>query len=193
MAVKPSERPQRADRRRNTEMLIRTARDVFLTSGVEAPMREIAEKAGVGVGTIYRNFPQRSDLIAAVFRSEVDACADTASDFAAAYPPAEALEQWMGRYVDFIVAKRGLAAALYSGDPAYEALPEYFDSRFEPALQKLLNAAIESGEISASATPGDLLRAVASLCMSSRDEDPSITRKLVALLIDGLRYRASKK
>ena len=191
MAGRSSERSVRADAQRNIEILVRTARDVFATSGVEAPMREIAEKAGVGVGTIYRNFPQRSDLIAAVFRSEVDACADAATSLADAYPPAEALDRWMQRYVDFIVAKRGLAAALHSGDPAFEALPAYFDSRFEPALQRLLDAAVAAGEIRPDADPYDLLRAVASLCMPSSDGNPAAARRLVALLVDGLRYRAA--
>ncbi len=124
-------------------------------------MREIADRAGVG--TIYRNFPQRSDLIAAVFRSEVDACAEAAADLARTYPPGEALDRWMQRYVDFIVAKRGLAAALHSGDPAFEALPAYFDSRFEPALRRLLDATVAAEEIRPDANPYDLLRAVASL------------------------------
>ena len=191
MPDRPSERHLRADAKRNIETLVRTARDIFATSGVEAPMREIAQKAGVGVGTIYRNFPQRSDLIAAVFRSEVDACADAAAELAATYPPGEALDRWMQRYVDFIVAKRGLAAALHSGDPAFEALPAYFDSRFEPALQRLLDAAVMAGEIRPDANSYDLLRAVASLCMPSSDGDPSAARRLVALLVDGLRYRAA--
>lgn len=192
MSENPSDRRVRADAQRNVENLVRAARDVFAAAGVEAPMREIAEKAGVGVGTIYRNFPQRSDLIAAVFRSEVDACADAAAALAEASPPVEALDRWMQRYVDFIVAKRGLAAALHSGDPAYGALPAYFDSRFEPALQMLLDRAIAAGEIRADSDPYDLLRAVASLCMPSSDGNPAVARRLVALLVDGLRYRAER-
>ena len=191
MPARSSPRPVRADAQRNIETLVRTARDVFASSGVEAPMREIAEKAGVGIGTIYRNFPQRSDLISAVFRSEVDACADAADTLLKSRSPGEALDQWMQRYVDFIVAKRGLAAALHSGDPAFEALPAYFDSRFEPALQKLLDAAVNAGEVRPVSNPYDLLRAVASLCMPSSDGDPAPARRLVALLVDGLRYRAS--
>ncbi|NVK47304.1 MAG: helix-turn-helix transcriptional regulator [Rhodobacteraceae bacterium] len=190
MPDRPSHRNLRADAKRNIETLVRTARDIFATSGVETPMREIADRAGVGVGTIYRNFPQRSDLIAAVFRSEVDACAEAAADLARTYPPGEALDRWMQRYVDFIVAKRGLAAALHSGDPAFEALPAYFDSRFEPALRRLLDAAVAAEEIRPDANPYDLLRAVASLCMPSSDGDPAPARRLVALLVDGLRYRA---
>ena len=129
----------RADAQRNIDTLLQTAMAVFATSGVDAPVREIAEKAGVGVGTVYRHFPQRSDLIAAVFRREIDACADAAPVLAAEHEPGEALARWMQRYVDFIAAKRGLATALHSGDPAYDTLPAYFKKRLEPALRTLLN------------------------------------------------------
>ncbi|HEY0122065.1 MAG TPA: helix-turn-helix domain-containing protein [Rhizobium sp.] len=186
----PSGKRVRADAQRNIEIVIEAARAAFATFGVEAPMREIAEKAGVGVGTIYRHFPQRADLIAAVFRHEVDACADAAKRLADELEPGEALDRWMQRYVDFIVAKRGLAAALHSGDSAFETLPAYFDKRLEPALQALLDSAIKAGEIRADVQPHDLLRAVASLCMPSSDGDPAHARRLVALLVDGLRYRA---
>lgn len=188
-----SARPLRADAQRNLDQLVQTARDVFASSGVDVPMREIAEKAGVGVGTIYRHFPQRADLIAAVFRHEVDACADAASLLLSKYTPGDALDRWMQRYVDFIVAKRGLAAALHAGGPAFETLPAYFDSRLEPALQSLLDAAVAVGELRADARPHDLLRAVAGLCMPSSDGDPAPARRLVALLVDGLRYRAGAK
>src|SRR5579871_4585158 len=91
-------RPIRADARRNLDALLRAAMAVFATSGVDAPVREIAEKAGVGVGTVYRHFPQRSDLIVAVFRHQVDACADAAPVLAAEHEPGEALARWMQRY-----------------------------------------------------------------------------------------------
>src|SRR5579871_6950835 len=80
----------RADARRNVDALLRAAMSVFSQSGVDAPIRAIAERAGVGVGTVYRHFPQRSDLIAAVFRNEVDACADAAPALAASHGPDEA-------------------------------------------------------------------------------------------------------
>ncbi|WP_138918893.1 TetR/AcrR family transcriptional regulator, partial [Nitrospirillum viridazoti] len=94
----------RADAQRNLDALLRAAMAVFATSGVDAPVREIAEKAGVGIGTVYRHFPQRSDLIIAVFRQEVDACADAAPALAAAHDPGEALSRWIRRYLDFIAA-----------------------------------------------------------------------------------------
>jgi len=180
-------RPLRADAQRNNAALLKAALAVFATSGVDAPVREIAERAGVGIGTVYRRFPHRSDLIVAVFRNEVDACADAAPVLALEYAPGEALEHWMQRYVDFIAAKRGLAAALHSGDAAFDPLPDYFQSRLAPALQKLLDAAIAAGDIRATANADDLLQAVASFSRG-RDDGPEYARRMVSLLLDGLRY-----
>src|ERR1700735_3146075 len=138
-------RQMRADGQRKMSSILDAAMEVFAKSGVDAPVREIAERAGVGLGTVYRHFPQRSDLIVAVFRTQMDACADTAPDFASKYEPGEALARWMQRYMDFVATKRGLAAALHSGDPAYSALPGYFDKRLRPALETLLEAAVAAG------------------------------------------------
>ena len=181
------DRRMRADAQRNIDRLLQTAMAVFATSGVDAPVREIAEKAGVGVGTVYRHFPQRADLIAAVFRREIDACADAAPILAAAHDPDEALELWMRRYVDFIAAKRGLATALHSGDPAYDALPAYFKKRLEPALRNLLEAAATAGQARSDISAEDLLGAVAGLCMHAYKQGPDHAQRMVALLVDGLR------
>ena len=181
----------RVDAQRNIDALLQAAMAVFATSGVDAPVRAIAEKAQVGIGTIYRHFPQRSDLIVAVFRREVDACADAATALAAEHEPGEALARWMQRYVDFIAAKRGLATALHSGNPAYETLPAYFQRRLRPALKTLLEAATAAGEVRAGVEPNDLLRAVASLCAPAHDGNPAHPRRMVALLVDGLRYGVS--
>ncbi|MFS0871934.1 TetR/AcrR family transcriptional regulator [Paenibacillus xylanilyticus] len=186
-----TDRPVRADAQRNINALLQSAMTVFAASGVDAPVREIAEKAGVGVGTVYRHFPQRSDLIEAVFRQEVDACADAAAELSTQYEPGEALARWMQRYVDFIAAKRGLAAALHSGNPAYETLPAYFDKRLNPALRTLLETAAAAGEVRADVEPDDLLRAVASLSAAGHKGNPMQARQMVALLVDGLRYRAT--
>ena len=183
-------RPLRADAQRNLDALLEAAMAVFAASGVDAPVRQIAARAGVGVGTVYRHFPQRSDLVAAVFRHEVDACADAAPVLAAEHPPGEALALWMQRYVDFIAAKRGLAAALHSGNPAFEPLPAYFRERLQPALRTLLDAAAAAGEVRADVEPGDLLNAVASLSSTNHGGGPEQARSMVALLVDGLRYGA---
>ena len=185
-------RAVRADARRNLATLLEAALAVFARSGVDAPVREIAAEAGVGVGTVYRHFPQRSDLVVAVFRHEVDGCADAAPALAAAHPPGEALSRWMGRYVDFITAKRGLAAALRSGDPAFAALPGYFEAQLVPALRTLLEAAAAAGEVRGDVEPWDLLRAVGDLGMSAHYDGPDHARLMVSLLVDGLCFGAKR-
>jgi AcrR family transcriptional regulator len=183
-------RVRRADAQRNVGALLEAAKSVFAQSGVDAPAKEIADLAGVGVGTLYRHFPQRSDLVKAVFQRAVDACADAAPALAAANEPRAALEQWLRRYTEFVGTKRGLAAALHSGDPAYGALPGYFMQHLEPALTSLLDAAVASGEIRPGTSARDLLHAVASLCLPVPGEGPAYSQRMVALLLDGLRYGA---
>jgi AcrR family transcriptional regulator len=180
----------RADAQRNIDSLLEAAKAVFDTSGVDAPAKEIADLAGVGVGTLYRHFPQRSDLVKAVFKREVDACADAAPALTAAHEPGAALAKWLHRYTEFLANKRGLGAALHSGDPAFDALPGYFMQRFGPTLGSLLDAATASGEIRAGISPKDLLYAVANLCVPVADEGVAYSQRMVALLIDGLRYGA---
>ena len=186
----PKSRPVRADAQRNTDALLEAALAVFATSGVDAPVREIAVRADVGVGTLYRHFPQRSDLIVAVFRHEVDACADAAPVLAAEHGPGEALARWMQRYAAFIATKRGLATALHSGIPAFDTLPAYFLQRLEPALRTLLESAATAGEVRTDIAAEDLLGAVASLCLHAYDQGPEHARRMVSLLVDGLRYGA---
>jgi AcrR family transcriptional regulator len=184
-------RPLRADGQRKMSSLLKAAAEVFQESGVDAPVRAIAERAGVGLGTVYRHFPQRSDLIKAVFQSRVDACADAASELASQYAPGEALAHWMQSYVDFIATKRGLAAALHSGDPAYSALPRLFNTRLLPALKNLLDAAIAARAVRGDFDAEELLHAVANLCRVSHEKEPAYARRMVALLVDGLRYGAT--
>ncbi|MFY9863182.1 MAG: TetR family transcriptional regulator [Trebonia sp.] len=180
----------RADAQRNIDSLLETAKTVFGTSGVDAPAKQIADLAGVGVGTLYRHFPQRSDLVKAVFQREVDACANAATMLAAAHEPGAALAKWLHRYTEFLATKRGLATALHSGDPAYCALPAYFMQRLGPALGSLLEAATASGEIRGGISAKDILHAVANLCVPVPGEGVAYSQRMVALLIDGLRYGA---
>ena len=185
-----SDRRVRADAQRNIDALLEAAKAVFAGSGVDAPVREIADKAGVGIGTVYRHFPQRADLIAAVFRREIDACADAAPVLARDHEPFEALAAWMQRYAAFVAAKRGLAPALHSGDPAYDGLRAYFERRVRPAFLALLESAIAAGRVRADVDPGDLLGAVASLGISAYNNGPGQVQRMVAVLVDGLRYGA---
>ena len=181
----------RADAQRNLDTVLAAAKAVFATGGVDAPVREIADRAGVGVGTLYRHFPKRADLIAAVFRHEMDACADAAPVLAAEHPPVEALANWLQLYAGFVGAKRGLAKALHSGDPTYDALPAYFDQRLRPAFRTLFEAALADGAIRTDMEPDEILNAVAHLGMSASPDKPDQSRRLVGLLVDGLRRKSA--
>jgi AcrR family transcriptional regulator len=189
--AEPPTRRLRADAQRNLDSLLQAAKSVFGTTGVDAPAKQIADLAGVGVGTLYRHFPQRSDLVRAVFQREVDACADAAQALSATLEPTAALAAWLGRYTEFLATKRGLATALHSGDPAFDALPGYFMQRLGPTLGALLEAASARGEIRADISPEDLLHAVANLSRPAADQDPAYSQRMVALLIAGLRHGAN--
>ncbi|KQS10061.1 helix-turn-helix domain-containing protein [Curtobacterium sp. MCLR17_007] len=179
----------RADARRNLDALVDAARQVFADQGVDAPAKVIADRAGVGVGTLYRHFPQRSDLVVAVFHQAVEACADAADELSAGHGPDEALALWLQRFTEFVATKRGLAAALQSGDPAFEGLHPYLMERLGGALTGLLDAASTAGTIRNDLDAPQLLRAVADLCHGAPTVEQS--QHLVGLLVDGLRWRAT--
>lgn len=181
------ERRLRADAQRSIDALVAAARELFATTGVDATTREIADRAGVGMGTLFRRFPQRADLIAAVFHGEMDACAEAAASLAAAYPPSEALEKWMQVYAEFISTKRGLAKALSSGDPVFIGLFARFDQRLRPAARKLYEAAAATGKVRPDMDAAEILCAVSTLCMSTYDGKPDHAAQMVALLVEGLR------
>lgn len=182
----------RADAQRNVDALLEAAKAVFAMSGVDAPVREIALKAGVGVGTFYRHFPDRAGLIAAVFRREVDACADAAPQLSVDYPPFDAMAQWIQLFAGFITTKRGLASALHAGSPAFESLPAYFDQRLRPTLARLLAAAIACGEARSDVEADDIIGAVASLCSATKAGQPDHAQRMIALFVDGLRLTHGK-
>lgn len=189
MSERPTEEPVvrrvRPDVQRNLDALLAAAAEVFASDGVDAPVRRITARAGVGAGTLYRHFPQRSDLITAVFRHEVDACAEAAPALAEAHEPVEALTLWLQRFAQFVATKRGLKTALHSGDPAYESLPAYFQQRFLPVVTELLDTAAASRGIRADIPPYDLLRAISDLVSP---DDQGYTQRMITLLVNGLRY-----
>ncbi|MEU3513227.1 helix-turn-helix domain-containing protein [Streptomyces longwoodensis] len=181
---------RRKDARRNKANLLDAAAAVFVVQGVDAPVREIAARAGVGVGTIYRHFPTRADLIVAVYRHQVDACAEAGPRLLAESPgPHTALERWIDLFVDFLVTKHGLAAVLQP-DAGFDALHAYFLDRLVPVCGQLLDAAADAGEIRADVEPYALMRGVGNLCIGA-DSDPRYdARRLAALLVAGLRHGA---
>jgi AcrR family transcriptional regulator len=180
-------RRRRADARRNVDALLEAARTVFDTSGVDAPAKQITDLAGVGVGTLYRHFPQRSDLVKAVVESGIDAVADAGPALAAEFEPAEALTRWIDRYIELLGTKRGLASALHSGDPAFAGLPGYFMERLAPTLSALLDAAAADRAIRGDVGAEDLLHAIAQLCQPVPGRGPEHGRRIVGVLVDGLR------
>jgi len=179
----------RADAQRNLDALLEAARNVFATTGVDAPAKEITDQAGVGIGTLYRHFPHRSDLIAAVLQREIDACAQAGAALAAEHEPGGALSRWLYRFTDLVGTKRGLANALHSGDPAFGDLPDYFLRRLEPVLATLLDAAVTAGAARDDISARDLLNAVPLLCQPVRGEELAYNKRMVTVLVDGIRTR----
>lgn len=180
---------RRVDARRNEKSLLDAAAEVFVARGVDAPVREIAARAGVGMGTIYRHFPTRADLVAAVYRHQVEALAADASDLLeSTTAPSDALGKWMDRFADFLVTKHGLAGALQSDDSGFEALHGLILDRLVPACASLLKAATAAGEIAEDIDALTLLRAAGNLCIGvERNSDSSYDpHRLIGLLIGGL-------
>jgi AcrR family transcriptional regulator len=189
----PAPLRRRADARRNVGALIEAAKTVFATSGVDAPAKEITDLAGVGVGTLYRHFPQRSDLVKAVVESGIDAVADAGPSLSAGHEPADALTTWIHRFTELLATKRGLASALHSGDPAFSELPGYFLQRLGPTLAVLLDAAVADGTVRDDISAEDLLHAITQLSQPVPGREPKHNQRIVAVLLDGLRCGASQR
>lgn len=182
-------RSKRADARRNEEALLDAAAAIFVRSGVEAPVRDIAAKAGVGMGTIYRHFPTRADLIIAVYRHQVEACAEAGPALlATTATPYAALARWISLFVDFLVTKHGLAAVLRSDKAGFDTLHAYFLDRLVPACTQLLDAAARAGEIRSDVQAYELMRGVGNLCVGADGDLRYDARRLVDVLIAGLRH-----
>jgi AcrR family transcriptional regulator len=179
---------KRADARRNEETLLEAAAAAFIASGVDAPVRDIAAKAGVGVGTIYRHFPTRADLIVAVYRHQVEACVEAGPALLAnSDSPHTALRQWIDLFVDFLVTKHGLAEALQSDNATFVTLHTYFIDRLMPVCAELLDAAARAGEIRPDVEALELMRGVGNLCIGANKDPRYDARRMVELLLAGLR------
>ena len=180
--------PKRADARRNEQTLLDAAAAAFVAAGVDVPVRDIATRAGVGVGTIYRHVPTRADLVVAVYRHQVEECAEagpallTESD-----SPHAALTRWIDLFADFLVTKHGLAEALQSGDATFQSLHAYFLDRLVPVCASLLDAAVEAGEIRAGYEAVEVMHAVGNLCIGAGRDPRYDARRMIGVLVNGLR------
>jgi AcrR family transcriptional regulator len=182
-----SSRQRRVDAQRNEQALLAAAAAVFVRSGVDAPVRDIAAEAGVGMGTIYRHFPTRADLIVAVYRHQVEVCAEAGPVLLAqSNSPHSALAQWANLFVDFLVTKHGLAAILQSDRAGFAVLHTYFLDRLVPVCAELLAAAVEAGEVSSDIDARELMHGIGNLCIGADNNVHYNARRLVGLLIAGL-------
>lgn len=186
---RPGPRALRADAQRNRDRLLTAAKGVFTERGSDASLEEIARRAGVGVGTLYRHFPTRQDLIEAVYVEEVQAlCRSAADDIHAS--SWDALARWFHRFVDYVATKRALAQELMAavgGDaPVFRACHDAIAAAGEPLLER----AKADGVVRADVDFSDVLRMVSGITMI-RNAEPADIRRVLTVALDGLRYRPS--
>ena len=191
--MQPVRKP-RVDAERNRESLVSAGKAVFAERGANASLGEIARRAGVGIGTFYRHFPNRDSIIEAVYCREVEQLATSAKDLAQQFAPGEALHEWMRLFIHYIATKKVLASALCSTLPNASDLAASSGTRILEALTLLVSGAAASGDIRSDVAPGDLLRALAGFTYASMGPDwkPS-ARRLIDLLMDGLRTSANQR
>ena len=176
-------RPQRADARRNFDALLAAAREAFAADGTGASLEDIARRAGVGIGTLYRNFPTRDALVEAVYVDEVEAVS-RAADEAAALEPWEAVQAWLRRFVVYIGTKHALLEGLNKDSPVLLSCRTSLYDAGEPLIRR----AQAAGELREDATIGDVIRMVSGIAQVAFDDDDQRDR-VIAMAIDGLRAR----
>ncbi|WP_448059680.1 TetR/AcrR family transcriptional regulator [Cellulomonas hominis] len=187
-----STRPLRADARRNRQKLLDVALQAFAEEGPDVPVETLAARAGVGVGTFYRHFPNRAALIEAAYRQEVEGLCDAAPDLLGQHAlAADALREWMGRFVRYAATKRGLRSALKEALGADTALFGETWATIVDALGVLVRAGIADGSVRPDADPDDVMRAMGSVWLvgDSPDWEPQV-RRLLDLIVDSLRFGA---
>jgi AcrR family transcriptional regulator len=192
MATKAPEstnRKPRADAQRNRERILEVAKQEFTRLGANASLENIAKRAGVGPGTLYRHFPTREDLLVAVYRSEIEKLAAAEQMLADTLPPIEALRAWLLLFVDTVATKHIIAPVLNTlvGEP--KKVFEAFHARIQEALRALVKRAIKSGDIRTDLDPVvDLLRAIVGVANIAASPDwQQSARRLVEILIQGAR------
>ncbi|CDR17045.1 TetR/AcrR family transcriptional regulator [Streptomyces iranensis] len=180
-------RPLRADAQRNREKILSAAVRVFAEEGLDAHLERIAKEAGVGTGTLYRNFPTRELLIEAAYRNELARLCDAAPELLAALPPREALRVWLARFMDYANAKLGMADALRgvvaSGVNPYAQSHEMI----QDALSRLMDAAVAAGVIRSDIGATDMFAALTGIALASgKPEQREQADRLLDLTLDGL-------
>ena len=183
-----SDRKPRADAQRNRERILEIAKEAFTRSGGDTSLDEIATRAGVGAGTLYRHFPTREALLEAVYRTEVEKLAAAERKFTETMVPVEALRAWMLLFVDHIAAKQIIAPALNTLVGGPSKLYEASRGQIQGAIEALVKRAIKSGDIRKDLDPFDLLRALIGVSnVASTPDWQQSAKRLVDILIIGSR------
>jgi AcrR family transcriptional regulator len=184
-------RKPRADAERNRVRLLETAKAAFAEKGSGASLDEIARTAGVGAGTLYRHFPTRDSLVAAVYRNETEQLVAAADRLAETHPPVRALREWLLLFVDYIATKHGMREVLNSIVGGTSDLYSASTAQVKQAIAKLVDRAVASGDIRLDLDPLDLLRALAGVANIGLGPDGERAAKsLVDILIAGIRTQA---
>jgi AcrR family transcriptional regulator len=178
----------RADGQRNRERLTEVAKLAFAELGADVSLDEIARRAGVGIGTLYRHFPTRDAIIEAVYRREVEQLAGSAARLLVSLPPGEALHEWMRLFVDYIATKKVMASAIGA---IVASTPELYASsvgQITNAMVLLVDRASAAGDIRSNVDPNDLLRALVGFTYGNTSPGwQASALRLIDILIDGLR------
>jgi AcrR family transcriptional regulator len=182
-------RPKRADARRNQERLVTAAREVFADAGVGASMEAIARKAGVGVGTLYRNFPQRIDLVEAVYSTDVKDLADAAKTAVATLEPWPAVEAFFEAFVRYARTKQTLLGELHQAFEKNPTLRSHSRELINAAFDLVIDRAKEAGAIRGDVDGSDVTQLVSPVCTNPAIPTEQVER-LVSMILDGLRYPA---
>jgi AcrR family transcriptional regulator len=184
--AREGQRPLRADARRNYERLVEAARKVFAEQGGGASMEAIARQAEVGVGTLYRHFPKRIDVVEAVWRDDVDALAGSVDERLGDLEPWSALEAWLRAYVDYGRVKRVFLNELHEAFEKNPGLKVASRERITDAADKVLKRAQEAGVARNDIDGADLMQLVSPMCTSATLE-PGQGDRLLNMILDGLR------
>ncbi|MFT3700065.1 MAG: helix-turn-helix domain-containing protein [Kofleriaceae bacterium] len=190
-----TQRPLRADAKRNLELLIAAADAEFSEHGADASLEDIAKRAGVGIGTLYRNFPTRDDLIARVLQVGNDSIVARGKELLKAKHPGDALAQWLRELVDHVTTYRGLIAAVAASYVAENGtqLCATCDT-ISDAGAALLKRAQDAGEIRADAEVREvILTAHSAAWIAEQTKDPTAVDRLLGILLDGLRAIPRKR
>jgi AcrR family transcriptional regulator len=179
-------RPMRADARRNYERLVATAREVFAELGPDAPLDDIARRAGVGPGTLYRHFPNREALVEAAYRGEIVDLSARAYQLLDERSPRDALVEWLREQVRFANLKRGLATTLKSVVDKDSETFAWCHATLKDAAAAVVSRAQEAGAVRADVTPTDVLRLCHGVAVAT-EHAPDDADRLLSVLLDGLR------